>query len=80
MTRTRLSSTELTILKAIANGKSSKEAATLIDRSLGTVEANVRALFAKFDARSRAHLVGLGFRYQFITCEDISLDDLSQNA
>lgn len=71
MRRARLSSIELAILKAIANGMSSKEIAPSVKRSVAAVEANIRALFAKFDAQSRAHLVALAFCLSVIAVEDI---------
>jgi DNA-binding CsgD family transcriptional regulator len=71
MTRARLSSIELAILKAIANGLSSKEIAFIVNRSIGAVEANVRTLFVKLDAQSRAHLVARAFCLQVITHDDI---------
>lgn len=75
MNRTRLSSIEIAILKGIANGMSSKEIAVLIKRSVGAVEANIRTMFAKFDARSRAHLVAQSFCFQIISCGDIRSND-----
>lgn len=57
MRRVRLSSIELAIVKGLANGMQSKELATILNRSTGTVELHIRTLFAKFDARSRAQLV-----------------------
>jgi DNA-binding CsgD family transcriptional regulator len=75
MNRTRLSSTEIAILKGIANGMPSKEIAVLIKRSVGAVEANVRTLFAKFDARSRAHLIARSFCLRIISCDDVVSDE-----
>jgi len=71
MTRTRLSSIELATLKAIANGLSSKEIAFIVSRSIGAVEANIRTLFVKLDAQSRAHLVARAFCLRVISCDDI---------
>jgi DNA-binding NarL/FixJ family response regulator len=71
MTRARLSSIELTTLRAIANGLSSKEIAFAVHRSIGAVEANIRTLFVKLDAQSRAHLVARAFCVRVITCDDI---------
>jgi DNA-binding CsgD family transcriptional regulator len=53
----RLTSCELTILEAIADGAQSKEIAVHVARSKPTVEAMVRMLYMKFNARTRAHLV-----------------------
>jgi DNA-binding CsgD family transcriptional regulator len=72
MTRARLSSIELTTLKAIANGLSSKEIAAIVSRSIGAVEANIRTLFVKLDAQSRAHLVARAFCLRVIASEDIA--------
>jgi len=71
MRRARLSSIELAILKAIANGMSSKEIAPTLNRSVAAVEANIRTLFAKLDAQSRAHLVARAFCLQIITVDDV---------
>lgn len=71
MTRARLSSIELAILKAVANGVSSKEIAFIVNRSIGAVEANIRTLFVKLDAQSRAHLVARAFCLHLVTCDDI---------
>lgn len=76
MTRARLSSIELTILKAIANGLSSKEIAFIINRSIGAVEANIRTLFVKLDAESRAHLVARAFCMHLVTCEDVEAAEM----
>ncbi len=57
MNRVCLSPMESSILKGLANGMQSKEIAAVVQRSTATVELRVRGLFAKFDARSRAHLV-----------------------
>jgi DNA-binding CsgD family transcriptional regulator len=54
-----LSNLEIRLLVALADGYQSKEISGILNRSKATVEAYVRILFAKFDARSRAHLVGL---------------------
>lgn len=77
MTRARLSSIELAILKAIANGVSSKEIAFIVNRSIGAVEANIRTLFVKLDAQSRAHLVARAFCLHVITCDDIDAVEAS---
>jgi len=66
-----LSALELAVLKGIANGLQSKEIAAAIHRSAGTVELHVRILFAKFEARSRAHLVALALKTEVIQPHDI---------
>lgn len=53
---------ELLVLQALADGAQSKEIATLIKRSRGTVEFYVRSLFLKLNARTRPHLVAQAFR------------------
>jgi len=58
---------ELIILRALANGAQSKEMASLIKRSRGTVEFYVRSLFLKLNARSRPHLVAQAFRSGVLT-------------
>lgn len=58
----QLNSREIRILEALADGADGKELARVVDRSRGTVEANIRSLFRKLDARSRHHLVARAFR------------------
>ncbi|MBV9972266.1 MAG: helix-turn-helix transcriptional regulator [Candidatus Eremiobacteraeota bacterium] len=70
-TGTQLSALELAVLKGIAKGLQSKEIAVAICRSAGTVELYVRMLFAKFDARSRAHLVSLAIKSKVINPDDV---------
>jgi DNA-binding NarL/FixJ family response regulator len=53
----RLTSCEISILEAIADGAQSKEIAVHVARSKPTIEAMVRMLYMKFNARTRAHLV-----------------------
>ena len=53
----RLTSCELSILQAIADGAQSKEIAVHVGRSKPTIEAMVRMLYMKFNARTRAHLI-----------------------
>lgn len=76
MSRARLSSMEFTILKALANGMQSKEIAAAVNRSTATVELHVRTLFARFDARSRAHLVACALRSGAIGTHD--LEDMEE--
>jgi DNA-binding CsgD family transcriptional regulator len=52
-----LTAMEVAILRGLANGLQSKEIALSVRRSPATIELHVRTLFAKFNARSRAHLV-----------------------
>jgi DNA-binding NarL/FixJ family response regulator len=47
----------MSILLAIADGCQSKEIALHVDRSKPTIEAMVRMLYVKFNARTRAHLI-----------------------
>lgn len=58
----QLTSREIRILEALADGANSKELAHIIQRSRGTVEAEIRVLFGKLNARSRHHLVAQAFR------------------
>lgn len=57
-----LSSLELRILGMLSEGMQSKEIAAAIGRSKPTVEGYIRILFAKFGAKSRAHLVANALR------------------
>jgi DNA-binding CsgD family transcriptional regulator len=56
-----LNETEIAIVRALAEGKQSKEIALAIGRSRATVEFHIRALYAKLDAKSRAQLVARGY-------------------
>lgn len=58
-TPSALSPMELAVLRGLANGFQSKELAGHLKRSRPTIEAYVRSLFAKFNAKSRAHLVAI---------------------
>ena len=71
MSQVGLSPMESSILIGLANGMQSKEIAAMVDRSTATVELRVRGLFAKFDARSRAHLVACALCAGAIGANDI---------
>jgi DNA-binding NarL/FixJ family response regulator len=75
MARIRLSALELAILKALAKGMQSKEIAEAVDRSKATVEAHVRVLLLKYDARSRPHLVGRAIFDGAIGASDLEIFD-----
>ena len=68
-----LSQHEMTILHALADGAQSKEMATVIKRSRGTVEFYIRSLFLKLHARSRPHLVAQAFRTGVLTVDPDSV-------
>jgi DNA-binding NarL/FixJ family response regulator len=53
----RLTDIELQVLRGLAEGRQSKEIASLINRSKASVDVVIRVLFAKFDARSRSQLM-----------------------
>lgn len=57
----RLTEIELAIVRALAQGMQSKEIASSLDRSRPTIEFHIRMLFAKMQARSRAHVVARSF-------------------
>ena len=57
-----MSPIERQILEAVSRGMQSKEIAALLHRSRGTVEGHIRILYAKFGAKSRAHLVAVAFQ------------------
>ena len=63
---------EAAILRYIALGYQSKEIADKLQRSTPTVEGHVRILYARFGARSRAHLVVLALQHGII---DLDYDD-----
>jgi DNA-binding CsgD family transcriptional regulator len=58
----RLTSAESLIIRGLADGLQSKELASVIDRSVPTVEFTIRKLYMKLSAKSRAHLVAIAFR------------------
>jgi LuxR family transcriptional regulator len=60
---TQITDRERQILQGLADGANSKDLAQMIGRSRGTVEAEIRVLFSKFEARSRHHLVAQAFRH-----------------
>lgn len=72
MVREALSSIEFNILRGLANGLQSKELAVVINRSVPTVEMNIRRLYAKMSAKSRAHLVALAFSGQILTEKEVA--------
>ncbi len=55
----RLSELELAVLDGLVSGLVSKEIAVRTGRSKATIDAYVRLLCAKFEARSRAQLAAL---------------------
>lgn len=58
----RLSPVEREILEALADGLQTKDIARKLHRSVATIESYIRVLCAKFDARTRTHLVANAFR------------------
>ena len=66
-----LTKMEHSVLCNLANGLQSKEIANVLGRSKPTVELYVRTLFAKFNAKSRAHLVALALHRGLIELQDI---------
>jgi NarL family two-component system response regulator YdfI len=61
-----LSQQEVSVLQGLANGYQSKEIAQFVARSKPTVEATVRTLYAKLNARSRAQLVAKAIAFGII--------------
>ncbi len=57
---------EMEILQLIANGMSTAEAASALDRSPATVKTHVRSAFKKLGARHRAHAVAKALRLRLI--------------
>jgi len=57
---------EMEILQLIANGMSTDEAATALDRSPATVKSHVRSVFKKLGAKHRAHAVAEALRLNLI--------------
>jgi len=52
---------ELAVIEGLAGGLHSKEIAKSVNRSVARVESVVQTLYAKLDARSRAHIVSLAY-------------------
>ena len=61
-TKRGLSDTELSIIQALAGGLQSKEIAVRLGRTRPAIEFHIRMLYAKLDAKSRAHLVALAYQ------------------
>lgn len=57
MRRGSLTATQIRIIKALANGMTSKEIAEYVKLSVSTVEWHIKTLLQTFDARTRTHLV-----------------------
>lgn len=68
--RVRLNQFEMAILIALSNGLQSKDIARETCRSVATVEAYVRILCGKLDARTRTHLVANAFRLGILPAEN----------
>jgi DNA-binding CsgD family transcriptional regulator len=72
LTAVDLTSVEFDIIRGLANGLQSKELAVVINRSVPTVEMNIRRLYAKMSAKSRAHLVALAFSGHILTHNEVA--------
>jgi len=70
----RLTDCEISILQAIADGCQSKEIALHVERSKPTIEAMVRMLYSKFNARTRAHLIARAMACGVIDIERYAQD------
>lgn len=62
----RPSQSELSVLKYVAKGYSSKEIAKILNVTENTIEAHRKNLFLKLDARNVAHLVSIAIRRHLI--------------
>lgn len=60
------SQTELTVLKHIVDGYSSKQIADILCVTEDTIEAHRKNLFLKLEARNAAHLVSIAIRQRLI--------------
>lgn len=69
-----LSAMELAVLRGLAKGLQSKEIAVSLGRSKATVELYVRALYTKFNAKSRANLVAIAICRSVIEVHDLGID------
>jgi len=70
-----LSPQEIAVLRALADGCQSKEIAAVLARSKPTVEATVRLLCVKLNARSRAQLVAKAIGYGIIEIRTPLVED-----
>ena len=57
---------EMEILQLIADGMSTEEAATALERSPATVKTHIRSAFKKLGAKHRAHAVAVALRLHII--------------
>jgi DNA-binding CsgD family transcriptional regulator len=64
-----LTDIEKTIVRCLAQGMQSKEIAGVIRRRKPTVEGYIRILYAKLDAKSRAHVVAEAIRQGALTLD-----------
>jgi NarL family two-component system response regulator YdfI len=62
-----LSPIERSVVRALADGKQSKEIAQSLERSRATIEFYVRSLYIKLDAKSRAQIVARAFERGILT-------------
>jgi DNA-binding NarL/FixJ family response regulator len=62
----QLSDREMEMLQALAKGESNGDIAQRLFLSVDTVKTHNRSLFAKLEARDRAHAVAIGHRLGFI--------------
>jgi DNA-binding CsgD family transcriptional regulator len=53
---------EMQVLRGISNGESNGDIGRRLYLTVSTVKGHVRLLFAKLDARDRAHAVALAFK------------------
>ena len=51
----------MAIVECLSEGLQSKEIASAVGRSSATIENYIRIIYAKLDARSRAHVVARAF-------------------
>lgn len=75
--RERLSSVELAIIRGLADGMQTKELSAALGRKPLMIEAHIRQLYARFDARSRAQLVARAIALQVL---DLNPDGASRPA
>jgi len=62
----QLSNREMEMLRSLAEGERNGDIARRLFLSVDTVKTHVRSLFAKLEARDRAHAVAIGQRLGFI--------------
>jgi len=73
----RLTPLEIDVLRGLSQGLQTKELATRLRRSSPTIESYVRLLCARFNARTRAHLVARAYACGLLNIEEAGFDEIA---